>query len=148
MAAKATTTYFVVQQSFVIVLFCFGFLGPHLQHMEVPRWEVGLELQLPAYATATATQDPSHICDLHHSSWQHQIPDPLSEARDQTCILMDTSQICFCCATTGTPSSVIVIIVSHGFGVPWAQQHISQSGVSHVFAGRWLGPETSWSPPH
>ena len=27
-----------------------------------------------AYAKATATGDLSHICDLHHSSWQ--IPDP------------------------------------------------------------------------
>ena len=30
----------------------------------------------------TAKQDPSHICDLHHSSQQSQIPVPLSEARD------------------------------------------------------------------
>ena len=45
---------------------------------------------------ATATQDPSPIFNLHHSSWQHQILNPLSEASHQTCILMDTSQICFC----------------------------------------------------
>ena len=31
---------------------------------------------------------------LHQSSWQHQILNPLSEARDQTFILMDTSQVC------------------------------------------------------
>ena len=71
--------------------------------MEVPRLVVESELQLPAYTTTTATQDPSHICDPHHSSQQHQIPDPLSEARDQTCILIDTSWIPFLCATTGTP---------------------------------------------
>ena len=41
-----------------------------LQHMEVPRLGVELELQLLAYTTATATQDPSHTCDLHHSSQQ------------------------------------------------------------------------------
>ena len=35
--------------------------------------------------------DPSHICDLHHSSQQGQILNPLSEAKDRTCILMDTS---------------------------------------------------------
>ena len=29
--------------------------------------------------------------------------DPLSEARDWTHVLMDTSQVCFCCATRGTP---------------------------------------------
>ena len=36
----------------------FCFLGPHSQHMEVPRLGVELELQLPAYTTATATLDP------------------------------------------------------------------------------------------
>jgi len=30
-------------------------------------------------------------------------PDPLIEARDQTRILIDTSWVHFCCATTGTP---------------------------------------------
>ena len=29
------------------------------------------------------------------SSWQHRIFNPLSEARDRTCVLMDTSQIRF-----------------------------------------------------
>ena len=32
--------------------------------MEVPRLGVELELQLPAYTTAIATQDPSHVWDL------------------------------------------------------------------------------------
>ena len=69
------------------------FLGPHLW-MEVPRLGVEPELQLPAYATATAKPHLSHICDLHHSLWQHQILNPLSEARDRICILMDISQVC------------------------------------------------------
>ena len=85
-----------------IYLFCF--LGLHPQHMEVPRLGVELELQLLACATATAAQDPSHICDLHHSSCQCQILNPLSKARVQTLILMDTSQIHFCYATSGTPN--------------------------------------------
>ena len=63
--------------------------------MGVPRLEVKLELQLLAYTTATATWDPSLDCDLHHSSWQHWILDPLSEAGDQTRILMDTSRVVF-----------------------------------------------------
>ena len=56
--------------------------------MEVPRLGVELELLLPAYTTTTATQDStatqdlSLVCALHHSSWQHQIPNPLSKARD------------------------------------------------------------------
>ena len=50
--------------------------------MEFPRLGVKLELQLLAYTTATAMPDLSHVCDLHHSSWQHWILNPLSEARD------------------------------------------------------------------
>ena len=63
--------------------------------MEVPRLGVEFELQLPAYATATATQDPGLICDLHHSSHQCQILNPLSEARDPTHVLMDASWVCY-----------------------------------------------------
>ena len=59
--------------------------------MEVPILGVKLELQLLAYPTATATQNPSLICNLYHSSQQHWILNSLSEARDQTHILMDTS---------------------------------------------------------
>ena len=62
-----------------------------MQHMGVPRLRVKLELQLPA--TATATQDLSHFCDLHCSSWQRWIPNPLREARDRTCILIDTGWV-------------------------------------------------------
>ena len=77
--------------------------------MEVPRLEVGSELQLPAYTTATATQDPSLNCKLHYSSWQLQILDPLSKAMDHTHLLMDTSQICFRCTTMGTPNLFLKI---------------------------------------
>ena len=62
--------------------------------MEVPRLGVESELQLPAYATAMAAWDLSHICDLPHSSWQRQILNPLSEVKDQTHVLMDTNQAC------------------------------------------------------
>ena len=64
--------------------------------MEVPKLGIESELQLLAYTTATATGDLSRVCELHHSSWQCQIPDPLSESKDQTHTLMDTSRIHFC----------------------------------------------------
>ena len=74
-----------------IDLFYFAFLGPHPQHMEVPWLGVKLELQLLAYSTATAMQDPSHIYNLHHSSGQWWISNPLSKARDWACILVDVT---------------------------------------------------------
>ena len=63
--------------------------------MEVARLGVKSELQLLAYATATVTRDLSLICDLHHSSWHCWILNPLSKARDGTCVLTDASQIHF-----------------------------------------------------
>ena len=76
--------------------------------MEVPRLGVELELQLQACATATATRGPSSICDLHHSSGQCRVLNPLSEARDRTHNLMVPSWIHFCYAKRGTPRNVIL----------------------------------------
>ena len=94
---------FVFWLFFFFFFFCF--LGPHLRHMEVPSLGVESELQLPATATATATAMPdlSCICGLHHSSGQHRILDSLSEAREQTRILMDTSRVCNLLSHMGTP---------------------------------------------
>ena len=61
-------------------------------HVDLPRLVVKSELQWAACATATATWDPSCICELHHSSWQHRILKPLSGARDRTCIFMGTME--------------------------------------------------------
>ena len=74
-------------------VFFFVFLGLHLRHMEVPGLGIESELQLLAYTTATATPDPKYICDLYHSSWQHQILNLLSKTRDRTYIFMDTSWV-------------------------------------------------------
>ena len=55
-----------IETNFIFIFFFF-FLQPHLLQ-EVPRLGVEPEQQLPAYTTAIATWDPSHICNLHHSS--------------------------------------------------------------------------------
>ena len=74
--------------------------------MKVPRLGVKSELQLPDYTTATATWDPSLICNLHHGSQQWQILNLLSEARDITHVLMDTSWVHYHWATMGTPTPI------------------------------------------
>ena len=77
----------VKNYTMVVFFLSFAFLGPHLQHLEVPRGsKLGVELELlpPAHTAATAMPDPSCACDLHHSSRQHRILNilnPLSKAR-------------------------------------------------------------------
>ena len=92
---------------FCFVLFCFFRAAPAAY--EIPRLGVQLELQLPAYATHTATWDLNHICDLHHGSRQRRILNSLSKAKDRTHHLMVPSRICFPCVTMGTPSSVLFL---------------------------------------
>ena len=64
----------------MVSLFLFGFLRLHLWHTKVPRLGVEVELQLLAFAKAVAMPDPSRVCDLCHSLWQHRILNPLSKA--------------------------------------------------------------------
>ena len=82
-----------------------------MQHMEASRLGVKSEVQLQAFTTATATWDRSYVCDLYH-----RIPDPLTEARDLTRTLMDTSQMRLRFATTGAPQSNLPKITQPGKG--------------------------------
>ena len=77
---------------FFFFFWSFVLLGLQLWHMEVPRLGVQSEMQLPSSTTATAIamRDRSRFCDLHHSSRQCQILNPLSKARDRTRNLMVT----------------------------------------------------------
>ena len=93
------------------------FLGRHPRHIEVPRLGVKWKLQLPAYATVTVTPVPSRICDLQHSPRLRQILNPLSEARDQTRILLGTSPVHFCWATMGTPTKLFFFFLIPPFGL-------------------------------
>ena len=58
--------------------------------MEVPGLRVKSELQLLAYATATAMLDLICICNLSCSLWQCWILNSLSKASGLTLILTDT----------------------------------------------------------
>ena len=109
--------WIIVRSFGIFVWFCF--LGPHLK---VPRLEVKSELQLPTYTTATAMLDQSWVCKLHHSSWQSQILNPLSEARDQTHILMDISWVHYSWATVGIPIVRFLIQKNDGIKSPHAER--------------------------
>ena len=110
--------------------------------MEVPRLVgVELELQLSAFTTATATRDLSRICNLHHSSWQSQILDPLSEARDQTHIPVDTSWVCLRWATMGSPKKNTFLVwlcwvkmMPHAEALVWTWVHL---GARYSSPGSW-----------
>ena len=62
--------------SLFLFLFFFCLFRASPRFMEVPRLGVQSELQLLAYATATATRDSSCVCNLHHSS--QAVLDPLT----------------------------------------------------------------------
>ena len=87
----------------LLLLFVFVFLGPHLLHTAVPRSGVKSELQLPAYTTAIATPDPSHVCDLHHS------PNSLSRASDGTASLRILAGVRYHRATNGNSSRAVLM---------------------------------------
>ena len=88
---------------FVCLFFVFCLFRPTPMAYGSSQATVELELQLLAYTTASEMLDLSHVCDLHHSSWQHWILNPLSMARDQTGNLLVPSWIRFLCAIMGTP---------------------------------------------
>ena len=93
--------------------FFFCLFRAALQHMEVPGLGLEWELQLQAYATAIATWDLSHICDLLHSSRRCWILNPMNEARDGTCGLMDTGQVLNMLSHEGNSSNKFLYLRSH-----------------------------------
>ena len=75
-------------------IFFFFFLRPHLWHMEFPRLGVESELQLPSLHHSHSNAGSE--LHLRPTPQLTAMPDPSppSEVRDQTHILMDTSQVC------------------------------------------------------
>ena len=99
-----------------------------------------MDSELGRLATATAMPDPGHVCDLYLSLWQHQSPNPLTEARDQTCILTDTSWVLNPLSHSGNSTNVFLTVLGAGrskLKVPaW-----SHTGGSPV-------PDSELMPPH
>ena len=105
---KDIKVYFTLPLTIESLYFCF-FKG-HTCSI----WKLGvkLELQLPAYTTAIAMRDPSHICDLHHSSRQCQILNPLSEARDQTYVFLNTGRVLNLLCHNGNSLDIVILVGS------------------------------------
>ena len=89
--------------------------------MEIPRLGVKSELQLSAYAPGTAMQNEATSA-TYTTSPGEQDPYPLSEARDQICILMDMMYVYNPLSHNGNSSIllyflqsfiIIIIIISH-----------------------------------
>ena len=93
MAEKNSLIYVSAFSLSIHLFFFFWLFRATLEAYGGSRLGVESELQLPAYTTATAMWDPSRVCDLHHSSQQRWVLNPLSEARDRTHILMDLSWV-------------------------------------------------------
>ena len=96
MKALPINTFYTYKYLPINIFFFLCLSRASLTASKIPRLGVKLELQLPAYTTATAMQDPSLVDGLHHSSRRRQIFNPLGEARDGTCILMDNSWVRYC----------------------------------------------------
>jgi len=79
---------------FILFVF-FGLFRAALMAYGGSQARGGIRATAPAYATTTAMPDLSRVCDLHHSSQQPRILNPLSEARDRICVLMDTSGVSY-----------------------------------------------------
>ena len=81
---RSTIKLLVRRQSYLFIYFCFFRATSAAYGGSQVRGRIG--------AAATEGWDPSHVCDLHHSSRQRQIFNPVSEARGRTCVLTDTNQ--------------------------------------------------------
>ena len=96
---------------FIFFIFYFYFfLGLHLQHVAVSSLGIKSE---PQQRGIWPSMQP-----IYHSSQQCQILNSLSEARDQTHILMDTSWICYCWARMGTPGRLYLLTTLIHFTTP------------------------------
>ena len=117
--------------------------SPRLWHVKVPGLGVKWELQLQAYATATAMLALSHICDLRHSLWQCCILNSLNKAREDVSVFY----ISYCCCgfqPTGFSGGLNSRICSHnkdsltikntGYeqSCSWKIQSISSQWEQHV----------------
>ena len=92
-----------------------GWIGAAAASLHHSHSNTRLKPRLSPATQLTAPPDLSCICDLHHSSQQHQIFNPQTEARDQTHILMDTSWVHYHWATMFPYSQYLFIVYKEIF---------------------------------
>ena len=95
--------------------------------------------------------DLSRIYELHHSSRQHQMLNPLSEARDRAHIVMDTRWVRFPSTKTETPqdpcltSSQVMLFLDHTLNIKIPEPFVIAGGSSLVLSLLTLSPRhQSW----
>ena len=71
-----------------------------------------------AYGSSQARgQIGGGVAGLFYSSQQVRILNPLSEARDGTLVLINTTQVSYCWATTGTPLTISTLLPTFNYQV-------------------------------
>ena len=88
-----------------VLLFFFYFLfflGLHLRHMEVPR--LGSNWSCSCRTTPQPQQRQIWATSATYTTAHGNARALINWARDRTCVLIDTCQICFCWAMKGTLS--------------------------------------------
>ena len=83
LGAGPTTSTTWTHLVFVFV-FVFPFFKTELTAYGGSQARGPIRATLLAYTTATATWDPSRVCNLHHGSWQCQILNPLRPGIEPT----------------------------------------------------------------
>ena len=76
---------------FIYLVFCFFRAAPMACGNSQARRRIRAVAAGLHHSHSNAGSEP--VCDIQHSSRQHRILNPLSKARDRTCILMVTSQV-------------------------------------------------------
>ena len=94
---SAMAPYFLFCQKIILFFFFFSLWGHRCDIWNFPG--LGSNQNIGATAASLChshgNRDLSHIWDLHHSSWQCQILNSLSKARDWIHIPVDTSQLLY-----------------------------------------------------
>ena len=128
---------------FFFLFFCFCFFFFFFRATPVAYGGSQAKDLIGATATATVTWDLSRVYDPHHSSWQCQILNPLSEARNRTHNPMVPSWIRFHFTTTGTPDNIQFIhyylsVIRYALAI--TSSIISYSAKFSPQHGGWLWP--------